>query len=196
MMTIVSALGLIPGFANMFQKHRDPAEEMQRNIQMLMQTFSPQKIGAQANSMYSVLQGSPMYQAGMGNLISGANQSQNLLTRNLAGAGIQGSGVGQIQRSMAPSVMGGQVANFNSGVYNQGLNSVMSLIGPMIEGGWRGGSRPENTGLMGLASGIQNTNWGPILDFFRRNVGGGNNNAVGGTKGVPMRTPSYGRRPV
>jgi len=183
--------GLLQSIVGMFHKQRDPREEMQRNLQMLQEMFSPQKIGGQANEMYKVLAGSPMFTQMINNIISGGQQSQNLLTRNLAGAGIQGSGVGQIQRSLAPSVMAGQVGQAKAGLYGQGLNSVMSLIGPMIEGGWRMGGRPEDNRLMNLAGGIQNTNWGPLLNMLRRSQGG-RPAAYPGQNITPKLLPDYG----
>jgi hypothetical protein len=170
----MAAPGFIQGITSLFGKERDPAEEQQRVIQMLMRLFSPQKIGQQANEMYGVLKGSPMYQQSLNNLIGGAQRSSNMLTRNLAGAGIQGSGVGQIQRSMAPSVMAGGIGNLNSSTYGMGLDSIMQQISAMMGSAVRTPQRTSGIqGLRGFAQGLENTDWRWALDAFnKRNQGG------------------------
>ncbi len=155
---------LLEGLTGLFTPQRDPAQEAQRNIQMLLRFFNPNLLTNQANSLYGALKSSPMYTSAIGNLSSGAQQSANILRRNLADSGISGSGIGQISNSLAPSVFAGQLTGLNSGLYSSSLDTVRQMISSLMQGGLGiNGRSPDPFNLGRLASGISNTNWSWLL---------------------------------
>ena len=197
---LLQAPGFITGLMSLFGagQQRDPVGELDRTYDMLMRRFGPEAISGQANQMYRLLQGSPMFQSAMNNLVVGGQQSQNMLTRNLAGAGMAGSGIGQIQRAMAPSVMGGQVANLRSQTYGQGLDAIMQLLPHIMRSGMGvQGRAPRGMGALNFAQGIENTDWSwalPLLRSMQRQPG--TNVPRMGQPGYPGPTEQIGQMPV
>jgi len=178
---MLASPGFITGIMQLFGagKQRDPMEEFTRMLDMYQSRFGPQAAMRDATQVYGGLKSSPYGVAGLNNIISGAQQSSNLLNRNLAGAGIAGSGIGQIKRSLAPSVMAGGINNFNSGLFGQSLDTVMNSFRNIMAGVPQGmGRQAPGMGALGFGKGIENTDWRALMNLFR-------NFGQGGGKMVP-----------
>ena len=131
--------------------------------------FGPEATARHAMDIFRFLKGSPLGVAGMNNIISGAQQGQNVFNRAIASTGAAGAGVNILRQGFFPSIVGNQVNSLNSNLFSQGLGLTENSFNNLSRGASFPGM-PKQQGIeniMRLLGGVGNTNWHPVMSWLK-----------------------------
>jgi hypothetical protein len=127
------ALGaLLPGIVGLFRHKHSPADYFNQAYSTLGKNLGGAQFGQDLNSLYSRYANSPMAAAATRNMVMGNQAMQGSMRTSLGERGLGSSGIGSVAPALAQGMLGGQMANFQGGLYNQAAGDMKDLYAQRV----------------------------------------------------------------
>lgn len=131
---ISSGVGLGGGLLNLFTGGGgNPMGSYRRMLDELQRRFGPQALQQGTQSFYQQLLGSPVFQQQRQDIAVGGAQLQGGISRQLAAAGVNNTGIGAALQAGAAAAPQFQLAQARSGLFNQALEAVSRNFGQLTQ---------------------------------------------------------------
>lgn len=116
---------LVSGLASLLLRRLGAGADASRESQyrdMILKLFSPEALGAEGNSIFSLIKRSPLYSRLQANAIGGTNALSSSLARSFALRGLNTSGIAGVAQPLAASSFGNTMMGIDSDLFQKALS--------------------------------------------------------------------------